>query len=251
MRLQFLFLYKLDSNAWWFYLRGDFRTIHLSQHFNPALSPRRRKNRKRDKESNFFFILHTVPEEKYLRKLSHAQTFTGNRASIAMPDVRLLCDTEFVEFRIFWSFLESLLRDSSQTFSTPLPLSCICWFACKLPYKQIRKRYKSAYRPVTIILYRLFIITHLTPPDKLLVPLWPSSITLFSCLLVSAELCAVWCLRLAVKLFPKGLCVVKYPPGFGLRCRFETCICTILINSTWPASFCICSWIVGKFLGFN
>lgn len=51
------------------------------------------------------------------------------------------------------------------------------------------------------------LIAHLTPPDKLFVPLCPSSITLFSCLLVSVELGAVWwcCLRLAVRPLPSGL----------------------------------------------
>lgn len=130
-----------------------------------------------------------------------AQTLTGRRASIAMLDVRLLCDAEFVVWIDSVAAISfcSLLRASSQTFSTPLPF---CWFACVLRFGN-----KSDYHEVKCF---GFNFSHL-PPPKLFVPLCPSSITLFSCLLVSVELGAVWwcCFRLAVRLFPMGLWIVK------------------------------------------
>lgn len=67
-------------------------------------------------------------------KFTSFQTLTGSRASIAMLDVRLLCDTEFVVVDVGLDsvatfFCCSLLRTSSQTFSTPPPF-CVGGFAC-------------------------------------------------------------------------------------------------------------------------
>lgn len=107
-------------------LGGDFSATSF------RLCPRKQKIKRKT-----FFLFFTQFARKLRRNFTSFQTFTGSRASIAMLDERLLCDTEFVVVAVAdldsvatFSFC-SPLRASSQTFST-LPPFCCCWLACVL-----------------------------------------------------------------------------------------------------------------------
>ena len=112
---------------------------------------------------------------------------------MAMLDVRLLCDTEFVVGTdSVATFFCSLLRATSQTFSTPPPF-CVGGLTCVAllqKNKGLSKQSTNRVIKMSQSINHSLLSVHLTPP-RLFVPLWASSITLFSCLLVSVELGAV------------------------------------------------------------
>lgn len=109
------------------YLGGDF---HLATHHRSPLHQPPRKTR----EKHFFYLFFYRKREKFF------QTLTGSRASLTML-VMLECDAELgVVAGIDSAPFCSLLRASSQTFSTPLPLGC-CWFACWLLQDKLRYHY--------------------------------------------------------------------------------------------------------------